>query len=361
MRKGPTKPFFRKSDRWWVFCRWQSGKRIQEKLCQGSLPHGEDTKPLAYSLFSQRLPLILRDTPILDPRKPLKIQELALLFHQDNQRNQLAPESLLFYHHFIDEFTKVFGSLFPAQLSHSQVQDWLNTKTSWKSSQHCAVKAIRRLFNWALGEDLLQKSPVQKLRRPPTPVRSAYLTREQRQILLAHYSPGGRFHDLLTALELTGARPGEVSQVSALDVDWRLDAWVLTSHKTSRRTAKPRLIPMVPALKALTLKLAQRHPTGPLFRNRRGDPWNRKAIEARFQRARKILQIPGDICAYYYRSSVATDLLETGVPLAQAAEILGNSPQVLHKHYSRLSQRVDHLREQLMKISPPPMVEEGNN
>jgi integrase len=54
--------------------------------------------------------------------------------------------------------------------------------------------------------------------------------------------------------------------------------------------------------------------------------------------------------AYLYRHAVATDLLESGTGIAQAAEILGHKgTDMILRHYQKLKQRRDHLREQVMK------------
>jgi hypothetical protein len=47
---------------------------------------------------------------------------------------------------------------------------------------------------------------------------------------------------------------------------------------------------------------------------------------------------------------MATDLLESGSGLAQACEILGHKgTEMIMRHYRKLKQLRDHLREQVMK------------
>jgi site-specific recombinase XerD len=100
----------------------------------------------------------------------------------------------------------------------------------------------------------------------------------------------------------------------------------------------------------LSKRLIERHPEGPLFRNEDGNPWNRNAIRCRFRRVREKLNLGGDLVAYLYRHAVATDLLESGTGLAQAAEILGHKgTEMVMRHYQKLKHRRDHLREQVMK------------
>ena len=65
---------------------------------------------------------------------------------------------------------------------------------------------------------------------------------------------------------------------------------------------------------------------------------------------RKKLALGGDLVAYLYRHAVATDLLEAGAGIVQAAEILGHKDtEMLMRHYQKLRQRREHLREQIMK------------
>jgi site-specific recombinase XerD len=101
----------------------------------------------------------------------------------------------------------------------------------------------------------------------------------------------------------------------------------------------------------LTRRLLTRVPRGtPLFRNEDGKPWTNNAIRCRFRRVRQKLGLGDDIVAYLYRHAVCTDLLESGAGIAQAAEILGHKDaKMIMRHYSKLRERREHLRDQLKK------------
>jgi integrase len=100
----------------------------------------------------------------------------------------------------------------------------------------------------------------------------------------------------------------------------------------------------------LTRGLMAKYPKGPLFRNEDDRPWNRNAIRCRFRRVRNKLKLGGDLVAYLYRHAVCTDLLESGTGIAQAAEILGHKgTEMIMRHYSKLRERREHLRDQLKK------------
>ncbi len=138
--------------------------------------------------------------------------------------------------------------------------------------------------------------------------------------------------------------------VTAEHVNFDLGVWVLDEHKTESKDQKARVVVLTPAMVELTRRLVRLRPSGPLFLNEDGRPWNRNAIRCRFRRVREKLGLGGDRVAYLYRHAVATDLLESGTGLAQAAEILGHKgTEMIARHYSKLRERREHLRDQLRK------------
>ncbi len=101
-------------------------------------------------------------------------------------------------------------------------------------------------------------------------------------------------------------------------------------------------------------RLVAKHPTGPLFRNSRGKPWNRNAIRCRFRRLRKKLNLDKGVVAYAYRHTYTTAGLEGGVPIATMAELLGHtSTDMINEHYGHLDQRTAHLREAARRAAGP--------
>jgi len=117
---------------------------------------------------------------------------------------------------------------------------------------------------------------------------------------------------------------------------------------------------LTPAMVELTRRLMVTHPSGPLFRDRRGEPWNRNSIRCRFRRVRRHLGLGGDVVAYLYRHAVCTDLLESGVGLAQTAELLGHKgTEMVMRHYNKLKKRRQHLRDELAKRDETPRRPDG--
>jgi integrase len=155
-------------------------------------------------------------------------------------------------------------------------------------------------------------------------------------------------------MEQTGCRPGEVASVTAGQVDLGAGTWTFKRHKTVKKTDKPRVVYLTPAAVELTRRLAAAHPTGPLFRNSRGEPWNRNSVRCRFRRLRVKLGLGGGVVAYTYRHSYATAGLEAGVPIATMAELLGHtSTDMINEHYGHLDQKTAHLREAARRAAGP--------
>jgi integrase len=350
----PLKPFFRKHDNWWVVQLRQGRKRWQHKLCKGTPPKGKDTEQEAYELFNK---LMADGTDNLPPPTRLRVTDLLRAFlHYSAQHND--EKTFAWYKMYLVNFDDLYGSLRPHQVTPQIVDAWLKTNTGWKGSRRCAVVALKRAFNWAWENGKLAKNPLRGYKKPPSRARERYLTPEERQKIFDNYPEGDPFRDFLFALENTACRPGEVASVTAAKVDLRTGVWEFDEHKTDDKTGAKRVVILTPEMIELTKRLIVKNPTGPLFRDTRGEPWNGNSIRCRFRRVREKLCLGNDVVAYLYRHATTTDLLESGVGLAQTCELLGHkSTEMVMKHYSKIRERREHLREQMMKIQQRPRTE----
>jgi integrase len=232
------------------------------------------------------------------------------------------------------------------------VSRWLDSHPGWKGSRRCAVIAIKRAFNWAEGEGLLAVNPLRKVKKPPQTYRERILSREERQEVMAAIRDQA-FRDFVLALQETGCRPSEVSRVTAAHVNLELSVWVFADHKTVKKTGKPRIVYLTPAMLELTRRLMAEHREGPLFRTPWGGrPFTRNSIRCRFRRLRQKLPHLKGLIAYAYRHSFATDALVNGVGIAQVAELLGHtSTEMVMRHYSHIAGKIDHMREAAMRAA----------
>jgi len=263
------------------------------------------------------------------------------------------PKTHDWYKGFFDTFEPKYGKLRVVQLKKQHVMAWVTARGFNDTSANRAIGALKRAFAWAVEEEHISRSPIDHLRKPRTVVRDRVLTPEERQLILASIRDA-QFRDYVSALSLTGCRPGEVVCVTRDDVDLEQGIWVLRKHKTVKKTGKPRIIYLCPDALALTKRLIAQHTDGPLFRNTRGRPWTKNAVRLRFTKLRKLHPELKGVVAYTYRSSFATDALEQGVPDATVATLMGHTnTNTLHRFYARLSHKVEHLKEAAAKAIPP--------
>jgi site-specific recombinase XerD len=337
----PEKPFFRKHDGWWYIQLRQGSKRFLKKLVKG-----KENRQQAFELFNQ---LMAEGTDNIPSPTRVRVCDVLAAFLK-HAADTTGERTFEWYKFFLVTFDDLYGSLKPHQVTGEIVDAWLNAHPGWKGCRRGAVTALKRAFNWAADNNKITRNPLRGYKKPPARARERYLTVEERQKIFDRYPEGDCFRDFLFAMENTAGRPGEVAMVTAEHFEPRTAVWVLDEHKTEHATAEPRVVILTPAMVELTRRLITKAatPTTPLFLNEQGKPWTRNAIRCRFRRVRKTLGLGGDLVAYLYRHAVATDLLESGTGLAQAAEILGHKDvSMIQRQYSKLRQRRDHLREQM--------------
>ena len=223
---------------------------------------------------------------------------------------------------------------------------WLNKHPNWKGARRHATVIVKRAFTWAKRQGLISENPFAEVKIDPSGQRNRVLTADERGQILGAIKDQ-RFRDFVLALQETGCRPGEVAQVTAADVDLELGVWVLKKHKTAKKTRKPRIVYLTPAMLELSRKLSAEFPEGPIFRGPRGaKPFSKNGIRCRFRRLREKLPHLAGVVAYTFRATYATDALERGVGIAQVAELMGHTDtEMVMRHYSKLSQKIQHLRD----------------
>jgi integrase len=98
-----------------------------------------------------------------------------------------------------------------------------------------ALKQIKRLFNWAVSEDLLKTSPLIGLQKPHAEKsRDRVLTDDElRNVWKAADAAGYAFGDFVKVAILTGQRPGEVSGMRREELYG--DTWILPSERVKNK------------------------------------------------------------------------------------------------------------------------------
>jgi len=234
-----------------------------------------------------------------------------------------------------------------------------------RGSQRNAIVSLQAAFNWGVRVGLLNRNPLQGIEQPTANSRGAETmigsTTEEcelthARILAAVPSP---FREFVQALKDTGARPGELIAATAADFDREAGAFIFRkeasrgagrfSHKTAGK-GRDRVIFLHGATLAHVLSLIDKRPSGPLFRQRNGRPFTEGHLATRFMRLRQKLNLP-HLTAYSYRHTFATALLKAGMDVDALAEVMGNSAQVIRRHYSHLLADTKGLRAKLERFT----------
>jgi integrase len=247
---------------------------------------------------------------------------------------------------FLQDFSDLHGLLDAKDLKPLHVTRWLDGHPGWKGCRRNAVVAVKRAFNWADTEGVLQPNPIKAVKKPPQRKRDRVLSPAERQEILAAIKDES-FREFVFAMMETGARPGEVRKVSAANVNLEAGVWLFEQHKTAERTGRKRFIYLTPVMIDLTRKLMAKYPEGPLFRGPRSKRgFSRNGVRCRFRNLRVKLPHLKGVISYTARHSFATAALVNGVGIAQVAELMGHvDTSMVSEHYAHLAGNVEHMRE----------------
>ncbi len=166
-------------------------------------------------------------------------------------------------------------------------------------------------------EGHIERSPLPKINKPPRRRREIYYTAEQWQRILTHV-PDPQFRDLLDFLWSTGCRPQEARLLEVKHVQLTEAICVLPAS-LAKGGVTARVIHLDATALAIVQRLMEQHPSGPLFRNTRGDPWTKDAIKCRLNR---ISQKVGFRCIACH--SYATEGLTNGVDSLVLGHLMGH-------------------------------------
>jgi integrase len=264
-------------------------------------------------------------------------------------------------------FQQALGSLPVAELTHFKVEDFIaerrrprrkgNITRKWGDGSIANfLESANAAFNWARKRKLITTNPLEGFQGPKARSRSrdCIITPEDHQRILkaCRYAS---FRKVIIALENTGARPGELT--NARTSDWNEELGAIIYYADDRRREdefrhknsghKDRTIFFTGEALDMVRELVRTRPAGSvLFPSSRGTRYSKTSISNNFGYLRKRLGMPR-LSAYSYRHTFATNWLLAGKSIEILAELLGNSPAVILKHYAHLSKDKMAIRAKL--------------
>jgi integrase len=329
-RNQHPQPFWRASRNCWYV---QIGRK-QIKLH----PDREEAYRLYHELMS-RPPEARQQAAFAPGRLVVEILDAYLEWAKANR----SPRTYDWYRDNIQKFVDTIAPTLPvAELKPYHVSRVMDAQAAWSdSTKNGFARSLQRGMNWAERQGLIDKNPIRYLEKPGGEARETPVTPAEYDKLMALVKDEP-FRNLLLAAWDSGARPNELMRVEARHCDFDKGRWVFRK-KESKGKKKPRVVYLSERLIALCRDLAERHPQGPLFRNRDGEPWRKDAINCRFHRLKK--KMGRKIALYDFRHAFCHEGLKRGVDAVTVANLLGHAnPSMVATVYSSLSLDPEYLR-----------------
>jgi integrase/recombinase XerC len=333
-------PWFRASkNAWYVNL---EGKQVSLAV------KGQENKAEAVKAWHRLMSEAPKQEPKQEPR--VSVGEVVDGFLADCESRKVKPTTLRVYRYQLLPFVEQFGKVKAEALTCQQAERYARQQEQWSdSSKNAFLGALVTAFRWAERSRLIERMPLQALRRPPKASRGADAVISEEEHERLYNASTTAFKPFLQLLWLTGARPGEIASITAENFDEPNGMVRLKEHKTAHK-GKNRTIFLCAEAVALLKDLREKQGEGVLLRNGKGNAWTGNAVVKAMiltrQRAGLIQSI-----AYGYRHGFATTALANGIPDAQVSALLGHSgTAMLHKHYSHLTGQSQVLREALNKV-----------
>lgn len=259
------KPFFRPARRLWYV--QIDGKQVNLG----------PNKTAAFDQYHKLMRGRLRGVP---DEHVVAILDAFLEWAQQNT----AAATYEWYHRHIQEFVKSIPSeLRVSQLTPNHLTQLFAKRPRWSSSTRNGVcRAVGRAFSWAEEQRLIERSPLARMKKPKCKSREVVISQAEFDHFL-EILKGERFKELLTVAWECGPRPQEITRAEGRHFDAANGRWVFPIEE-SKGKKMPRIVYLTDQALHITRKLVLRHPTGPIFRNEKGEPWTKESLACAFGR-----------------------------------------------------------------------------
>jgi integrase len=247
---------------------------------------------------------------------------------------------------------RVFGNRPIGEITTAELQDWQAQKraTNKPATVNHMMSRLRHLFNRAIEWELLDESPVRRIRfLRENNARLRYLSIEECSKLL-DACRADNMHGIITVALHTGMRLGEILDLKHGDVDFVTGVLTVRDSKNG----DSRHIPMDSTVTALLKRTKPLANCDYVFPNAAGKRWNYSQEPFRNVRKRAGL---GDLHFHDLRHTFASQWMMNGGDLYALRGILGHKSIAMTQRYAHLSpayQRamVDRMEVILAKPAP---------
>jgi integrase len=197
--------------------------------------------------------------------------------------------------------------------------------TGGNGTARMAIDLLRSIFNFAISERMVKANPCMSVKTGTSGIRETILedaadyarlfqTLDRMEQELRIRQPVA---DAIRLIALTGCRRGEAAGLRWRHVDMKRGRIVLQSHKTGKRSGKPKIIALPSAAQAIIAHQPGGGPDDFVFAPARGD--GAMSLSAVWRKIRQEAGLPVGIGLHGLRHSVGSHMAMAG---AQAPEIM---------------------------------------
>jgi integrase len=241
---------------------------------------------------------------------------------------------------WLDAIVDEFGGLPVAALPHKGVKrdiiEWRNRWANQPRSADYAIQVIRRLFSWAMENELADANPAEGIKGLYSANRADIIVEPaELEVVLAHTTPAGRA--LIRLAALTGMRRGDL-----LDLQWsEIGDGYIEREANKSTTGRRILVPLIPEARDLVAELraankARKIPSTFVLTSAKGQ-WSTGGVDKTWNRAAKekagvdkhFNDLRGTACTNFY-------LKVANLSDEEAADIMGWEParcRAIRKRY----------------------------
>lgn len=214
--------------------------------------------------------------------------------------------------------------------------DWAN------NTKHDFIGAVKRAFNWAAEEELIERSPIARVKKPAREAREMAVTpAEYAKVIAAIKTP--QFRDLIELSWETGSRPQELRRIRCEYYESETGR-IVFPPKQSKGKKYHRVIYLTPRAREIVEGIVAKRPEGILLLNSDGNEWKKNAINCVFVRLEKRLGKKYHLGAF--RKGFATQALKAGVDTVTVAHLMGHrDAAMVSRVYGMVQQDPKHMSE----------------
>jgi integrase len=257
-------------------------------------------------------------------------------------RKNRAPRTYAWYKENIQRFVdSIPARLTIVELKPYHVTCAMDAYPHWaNNTRHDFISAVKRAFNWALDEEIIDRSPLVRMKKPTREAREMALSpSEYAQVIEVVKEPC--FRDLLEVAWETGARPQELRKIEARFLELEKSR-IVFPPKQAKGKKYFRTIYLTERARTIIARLASANTEGPLLLNSDGKPWTKDSTNSAFCRLEKKVGKKYHMGAF--RKGYATEALKAGVDTVTVAHLMGHrDPSMISKVYGQVQQDPKHM------------------